>query len=49
MLQKTQKRGKKFKFNELDIFGDFDLFCKRIQKLIEIFSTIEQFKTLEKV
>ena len=32
---------------ELHIFGKFELFCKRVLKLIEIFDTIEQFKYLD--
>lgn len=35
-------------FDENTIFGRFDLFIKRIKKLIEIFSVIQQFKALEK-
>eukprot|EP00754_Rhynchopus_humris_P030089 Rhum_TRINITY_DN15257_c1_g1::Rhum_TRINITY_DN15257_c1_g1_i3::g.146501::m.146501/K10408/DNAH; dynein heavy chain, axonemal len=31
---------------ELHIFGKFELFCKRVLKLIEIFDTIEQFQSL---
>ena len=38
--------GKQFDFNELHIFGKFELFCKRIQKLIDVFTTIEQFMSL---
>jgi dynein heavy chain len=37
---------KQFDFNESDIFGKFDLFCKRIQKLIDMFTTIQQFSAL---
>ena len=32
---------------ELHIFGKFELFCKRVLKLIEVFDTIEQFKYLD--
>jgi len=38
--------GKQFNFNDLHIFGKFELFCKRIQKLIDVFTTIEQFVSL---
>ena len=38
--------SKQFSFNELHIFGKFELFCKRIQKLIDVFTTIEQFTSL---
>lgn len=41
--------GKQFDFNELHIFGKFELFCKRIQKLIDVFTTIEQFMSLSQV
>ena len=42
----SQPRGKQFDFNDRQIFGKFDLFCKRISKLIDLFTTIEQFSTL---
>lgn len=41
-------KGKQFEFSPNIIFGKFELFCRRISKLIELFSTINQFKTLEK-
>ena len=41
-------KGKQFEFSPNQIFGRFELFCRRITKLIELFSTINQFKTLEK-
>lgn len=31
------------------IFGKFDAFCKRIQKVIDMFSTIEKFSYLQKL
>ena len=37
---------KQFDFNESDIFGKFDLFCKRVTKLIDMFTTIQQFSSL---
>jgi dynein heavy chain len=46
-LEKTPK-GKQFAFNEMQIFGKFDLFCRRIIKLIDMFSTIDQFNSLSK-
>jgi dynein heavy chain len=53
--EKTKKRvatmsnGQKvFDFSESEIFGKFELFCRRIGKLIDLFSTIRQFKELEK-
>lgn len=36
-------KGKTFDFSETQIFGKFDLFCRRVFKLIDIFNTIEQF------
>ena len=38
---------KQFDFSEMYIFGKFDAFCKRIQKVIEMFSVIEKFAFLE--
>ena len=38
----TQPKVKQFDFNESEIFGKFDLFCKRIQKLIDMFTTVQQ-------
>lgn len=46
-LQNVPK-AKQFDFNPTQIFGRFDLFCRRVNKLKELFSTIKQFKTLEK-
>jgi dynein heavy chain len=42
----TQPKVKQFDFNESDIFGKFDLFCKRVTKLIDMFTTIQQFSSL---
>lgn len=33
-------KGKTFDFSETQIFGKFDLFCRRVLKLIDIFNTI---------
>lgn len=41
-------KGKQFSFNEMQIFGKFDLFCRRVIKLIDMFSTIDQFNSLSK-
>jgi len=41
-------KGKQFSFNEMAIFGHFDLFCRRVIKLIDMFSTIDQFNSLSK-
>jgi dynein heavy chain len=40
--------GRQFAFNELQIFGKFDLFCRRVIKLIDFFSTVDQFSSLSK-
>ena len=39
-------KGKTFDFSETQIFGKFDLFCRRVVKLIDIFNTIQQFQSL---
>lgn len=39
-------KGKQFDFSEAQIFGKFDLFCRRVIKLIDMFSTIHQFRAL---
>ena len=41
-----QPASKQFDFNEAQIFGKFDLFCKRLQKLMDLFTTIDQFNAL---
>ena len=45
-LEENQE-GKQFDFNEMQLFGKFDLFCRRLMKLIDMFSTIQQFSVLE--
>ncbi|KAJ3249557.1 Dynein heavy chain 5, axonemal [Chytriomyces hyalinus] len=40
---------KQFDFSEMYIFGKFDAFCKRIQKVIDMFSVIEKFSLLERL
>ena len=42
----SQPKGKQFDFNEQKIFGKMDLFCKRVQKLMNMFTTIHQFSML---
>jgi dynein heavy chain len=39
--------GKQFDFSESAIFGKFDQFCWRIQKLIDLFTTVQQFSALD--
>jgi dynein heavy chain len=41
-------KGKRFDFSETQIFNKFDMFVKRLQKLIEVFSNIQQFNDLSK-
>ena len=41
-------KNKQFDFSENLIFGKFDLFCRRVEKLIDMFSTVEQFSGLSK-
>ncbi len=43
----TMPKGRQFDFSETQIFGKFDLFCRRLIKLMDMFSTIQQFKSLE--
>jgi len=42
----TLPKGKQFDFSETLIFGRFDLFCRRVYKLIDMFQTIHQFTSL---
>lgn len=42
----TLPNSKQFDFDESIIFGRFDLFCRRMTKLIDMFSTIQQFQSL---
>lgn len=39
-------KGKQFDFSESTIFGKFDSFCRRLVKLVDVFSTIRQFSAL---
>ena len=40
-------KSKQFDFDEQAIFMKLDLFCKRLHKLIDLFTTIWQFSSLE--
>lgn len=42
-----QPKSKQFDFDEQAIFLKLDLFTKRLNKLIDMFTTIHQFSTLE--
>lgn len=44
-LQQTPS-GKQFEFSEIQLFGKFDLFCRRVMKLSDMFSTVKQFTIL---
>ena len=37
-------KAKQFDFNPTQIFGKFELFSRRVGKLIELFGTIKQLK-----
>eukprot|EP00698_Gefionella_okellyi_P007649 TRINITY_DN186_c0_g2_i2.p1 TRINITY_DN186_c0_g2~~TRINITY_DN186_c0_g2_i2.p1 ORF type:complete len:4464 (+),score=1326.13 TRINITY_DN186_c0_g2_i2:41-13432(+) len=39
-------KGRPLDLSELHIFGKFELFCKRGSKLIDVFTTIRQFRSL---
>jgi len=41
-------KGKTFDFSQSQIFNKFDTFVRRLHKLIDIFSNIQQFQALEK-
>ncbi len=45
ILENTQ--GRQLECDEKEIFGHYDLFCRRLVKLIGLFTTINQFKALE--
>lgn len=45
-LQETPSE-KQFDFSEMYIFGKFDAFCKRIQKVIDMFNVIDKFSMLD--
>ncbi|KAI8902513.1 dynein heavy chain and region D6 of dynein motor-domain-containing protein [Globomyces pollinis-pini] len=47
-LQETPNE-KQFDFSEMYIFGKFDAFCKRIQKVIDMFNIIEKFSLLQRL
>ncbi len=42
----AQPKGKQFDLNENAIFGKFDMLCKRVQKLRDMFTTVNQFTSL---
>ena len=45
-LEESNPGGKQFDFNEMQIFGKFELFCRRVNKLIDMFTTIQHFNIL---
>ena len=38
---------RKFEFSEMYIFGKFDLFTRRLKKIIEMFDTMEMYSHLQ--
>lgn len=44
----SMPKGKQFNFDETAIFGKFVRFRRRLEKLIDMFSSIQQFKALER-
>ena len=44
----TQPKGKQFDLNEHVVFGKLELFCRRLEKLADMFSTVEQFSNLSR-
>ena len=45
-VSSNSRAGLRFSFNEMQIFGKFDLFCRRLTKLIDMFTTVDQFTVL---
>jgi dynein heavy chain, axonemal len=43
----TQPKGKQFDFNKDKIFEKFNIFKRRLEKLVDMFKTIHQFSSLE--
>ena len=41
-------KGRQFDFSKNQIFGKFDLFCRRLSKLIDLFTIVRQFNSLAK-
>ena len=44
----AQPTGKQFELNENVIFGKLEVFCRRLEKLADMFSTVEQFSNLSR-
>ena len=42
----SSNKENNFEFGENQLFGKFDQFCKRLTKLIELFTTIKQFEDI---
>ena len=47
-LDKNENKENNFEFGENQLFGKFEQFCKRLTKLIELFTTIKQFEDIRK-
>lgn len=43
----SSNKENNFEFGENQLFGKFDQFCKRLNKLIELFTTIKQFEDIK--
>ena len=46
-LENQQDQSKQFNFSEQEIFGLFDVFCRRVIKLVDMFEIIKDFQSLE--
>ena len=44
----SSNKENNFEFGENQLFGKFEQFCKRLTKLIELFTTIKQFEDIRK-
>ncbi|KAA0162679.1 hypothetical protein FNF28_04622 [Cafeteria roenbergensis] len=40
-------RGRQFDMSEAQVFGELDVFCRRLLKLLDLFSTVHQFRRLQ--
>jgi Dynein heavy chain, N-terminal region 1 len=42
----TAPNGPQFAFSEARMFGEFDLYCRRALRLVDLFGTVQQFARL---
>ena len=47
MKMATLPNGKNFEFSEVYIFGKFDLFCQRLDKIVVLVDIVDQFSQLQ--